>query len=423
MRSTKNQTKYWSRLDNAAKIFPCTSNKRDTKVFRFTCELYEPVEEKLLQQSLNITIKDFPIYSCVLKKGLFWYYLENSNIEPVVIKEYKQPCSPLYIHNKKSLLFEVSYYKNRINLEVYHAISDGTGAMHFLRAMVFNYLKLKYPKKLEAVSALSDFDASFSERMDDSFKKYYSSQNNKKEKTKRIIAYRVRSPRLSENRISIIEGIVPLDRMLKLAHEYNTSLTVLIAAMFLMSINDVRAVRDMDKPIVLVVPVNLRKYFASESIRNFFGLINVGYDFKEDTPKLSDVIKSVHDCFKRELTADQLSAKMNSLSAIENNIFARPVPLGLKDFIMKIANRLAEQERTASLSNIGSVSMPEEAKEYIRLFDVFVSTNIIQICMCSFENNITISFSSAYVDTDIQKNFFRRISAHDIPIEITANQQ
>lgn len=415
------QSSSWSRLDNAAKIFPSTSNKRDTKVFRFSCELNEPIERKILQMALEQTLDIFPVYRCVLKKGLFWYYLENSSIKPLVTKEHKQPCSSLYIHNKKSLLFDVTYYLNRINLEVYHAISDGTGAMHFLKTLIMHYLKLKHPVGLANLTALNDFDASITQRMDDSFKKYYSTGPKKLKSTTKL-AYRIRSPKLSENRISIIEGVMPLDQLLKIAHQYETSLTVLLASIFLCAINEEIAVRDKKRPVVLVVPVNLRKYFSSESIRNFFGVISVGFNFEEYDGDFKKVISHIEKSFKDELTVEQLSLRMNSLSALENNMFARPVPLALKNIIMRTANRLAEKERTASLSNIGKISIPDELKPYIRLFDVFVSTNFLQICMCSFENNLTISFSSAFISTDIQKAFFRTLTNFGVPIEIISNQ-
>ncbi len=182
------------------------------------------------------------------------------------------------------------------------------------------------------------------------------------------------------------------------------------------------AVRDRKRPIALVVPVNLRKYFHSETVRNFFSVISVGYDFKDYNEDFDLVLKHISECLKDELKVEQLSLRMNSLSALENNIFARPVPLFIKDFIMRIANRLSEKERTASLSNIGKIDMPDELNPYIRLFDVFVSTNIIQICMCSFNNNLTVTFSSAYSGTEIQKHFFRRLTEMGIPIEVTSNQ-
>ena len=171
------KNKQWTRLDNAAKIFPAASTKSDTKVFRFACELYEKVEQDALQCATEMTLAQFPPFRAVMKRGLFWYYLENSDIHPVVRKEDRPPCSSLYNRNIKTLLFEVSYFHNRINLEVYHALTDGTGALQFLRVLVYHYLRLKHPE-LGDVSI--QYDASFEQKMDDSFRKYYSDRKKPK---------------------------------------------------------------------------------------------------------------------------------------------------------------------------------------------------------------------------------------------------
>ena len=103
--------KHWRRLDNAAKLFPAASSKRDTRVFRFYCELKEDIQQEILQKAVDRTLEKYPIFLSVLRKGLFWHYLEQSNKRPVVREEYKVPCSSLYIRDKRDLLFEVTYYK------------------------------------------------------------------------------------------------------------------------------------------------------------------------------------------------------------------------------------------------------------------------------------------------------------------------
>ena len=126
----------WTRLDNAAKIFPPTSNKQDTKVFRFACQLSEWVDRDILQQATERSLDVFPIFRSVLKHGLFWYYLEKTELVPVVEPEYRPPCGQIYDPSSRNLLFEVSCYRNRINLEVYHSLTDGTGALQFLKTLV-----------------------------------------------------------------------------------------------------------------------------------------------------------------------------------------------------------------------------------------------------------------------------------------------
>ena len=146
MRSVETGYSKWRKLDNAALAFPLVTGKDDTRVFRFYCELREAVDEEILQKALEETMEKYPLFQAVLRKGLFWFYLEHRDIRPVVKKEKKPPCSRLYIPDKQSLLFEVSYHENRINFEVYHALTDGTGAMYFLEELVQNYLILAHPE-------------------------------------------------------------------------------------------------------------------------------------------------------------------------------------------------------------------------------------------------------------------------------------
>jgi NRPS condensation-like uncharacterized protein len=410
----------WNRLDNAAKIFPPTSDKRDTKVFRFACELYEPVDPVVLQEALNKTIKEFPFFQSVMKGGLFWYYLESCSIQPIAKVESNPPCSTIYDRNVKGLLFEVTYYRNRINFEVYHALTDGTGALQFLRSLVFHYIGIKYAQDFESTPVF-DYDASMAQRADDSFQKYYSKEN-KQNRTKRQYAYKIKGQKTSENRVKVIEGIVSVKSVLAQAHNYNATLTAFLAAILMCSISKEMAQWEKKRPVVLSIPVNLRKYFLSETARNFFGVIDVDYNFSENSEELEDVIHYLGAYFDRELTAERLGARMNSLAALEHNIFARATPRVVKDIILKWAYDRSACENTASLSNIGKVKMPPEFTPYIRLFDVFVSTKKIQICMCSYEDNLTISFTTPFVSSEIQKNFFRTLSDMGIAVTIAANK-
>ena len=107
----------WRKLDNAALAFPLVTGKNDTRVFRFYCELKENVKPELLQTALEKTMEKYPLFQMVLRKGLFWFYLEHRDIRPIVKEEKKPPCSRLYIPDKKNLLFQVSYYEKRINFE------------------------------------------------------------------------------------------------------------------------------------------------------------------------------------------------------------------------------------------------------------------------------------------------------------------
>ena len=415
----------WTRLDNAAKIFPPTSTREDAKVFRFSCELMEPVKQPVLQRALEKTLDAFPLYRSVLKRGLFWYYLEASELPAVTKPEEKPLVSPIYLRDRRTLLFEVTYYQNRINLEVFHALTDGTGALQFLRTLVYHYLAMEHPEAFVEGKMTLDYDASETQKNDDSFQRYYSSEkkkNREKPKGHTKFAYRIRGQKVPENRTSVIEGVMSVQQVMAKAHEYGATMTVLLASIMMRAIYEEMPERKKKRPVVITIPVNLRKFFSSVSARNFFSIVNIGYDFKNNPPELEEMIPYVAKRFREELTEERLAARMNLLASIEHNFLTRIVPLIVKDVGLKIAYDYTAAEATASLSNVGRITMPDELAQYIRLFDVFVSTDKLQICMCSFEDTLTVSFTSNFLSTDIQRRFFRTLTGMGIEVEIVANR-
>lgn len=410
----------WNKLDNAAKIFPPNSKNSDTKVFRFACELYEVVDKNVLQKALDITVDAFPLYRSVIKSGLFWYYFERSHFKPVVIEENLPPCTTLYDKNNKTLLFRVMYYKKSISFEVYHALSDGAGALQFFKTLVFHYITIKHENKFRDRVPVLDIEASKTQKMDDSFQKYFS-KSTPKVKKKSIKAFRLRGPKIPEYRISVIEGIIPVDSILSKVKENKTSLTIFLAAILMCAINEEIPVRLKKRPVVLSIPVNLRNYYYSQTARNFFGVINVDYDFSTGSSELPEVIESLKKSFKENLTPEYLGRRINMLSSLEHNLMLRVIPLVVKDIALKIANNIVDKSYTSTLSNVGIVSMPEDIKPYISSFDIFVSTNKLQACACSFDNKLRISFTSAFVSTEVQRRFFKSMTDMGIPVTIESN--
>ncbi len=410
----------WSKLDNAAKIFPANSKKSDTKVFRFACELFDTVDRQVLQQALNITLEAFPLYKSIIKSGLFWYYFEKSRFDAIVTEENLPPCSTLYDKNNKTLLFRVMYYKKRISFEVYHALADGAGALQFFKTLIFHYITIKYKYALRDKSPVLDIEASKTQKMDDSFQKYYTDAKvfNKK---KNIKAFKIRGMKIPEYRISVIEGVIPADKMLSKVKEYKSSLTIFLAAVLMCSINEEIPLRLKKKPVVLSIPVNLRNYYYSQTARNFFGVMNVDYNFSKGSGELTEVIEALKQKFKENLTPERMEKRINKFASLEHNFILRIIPLAIKDIILKIANSIVDRSYTSTLSNVGVINMPADIKPFIYSFDIFVSTNKLQVCVCSFENQLRISFTSAFISTEIQRRFFRTLTDIGIPVIIESN--
>ena len=271
----------WRKLDNAALAFPLVSGKNDTRVFRFYCQLKEKVDGEILQSALDQTMEKYPLFQAVLRKGLFWFYLEHRDIRAVVKQETEPPCSRLYIPDKKSLLFQVTYDKDRINFEVFHALTDGTGAMHFLQELVQNYLILAHPQddipRIENAEEVTHGD-----KEEDSFSQYYSSDM-PKNKEKKETAVKLKGEKLVHSDMHITEVVLSVKDIHQKARSYGASITVLLTAMMLCSIREEIPKNQQKRPVTLMIPVNLRNYFPSQSMTNFFGWIEVGYTFSETT--------------------------------------------------------------------------------------------------------------------------------------------
>lgn len=396
---------YWRSLDNAAKLFSAASSPKDTRVFRFYCELKEEVKEEILQEALNQTIQKYPVFLSVMRKGLFWHYLEKSELRPVVREEYKEPCSSLYVRDKKTLLFEVTYYKKRINFEVFHALTDGTGATEFLRELVKNYLYLIHEEDLEPVE-LSNQYLTVKDQEDDSFSRYYDPDFPRKKK-KKIRAVQIKKGGKGYEELQINEASMSVKELLGIAREKKVSMSVLLTAAFICAIHEEMSRMQEKKPVILMVPVNLRKIFPSDSMLNFFGYIEPGYQFGGGKDSFEDVLEAVKLYFKENLTKEHMAGRMNELIAIEKHKILKWAPLELKNRCIRAGAKMAEQEVTAVLSNMSVVKMPEDYAQYIEKFGVYTSTNRTELCICSFQDTLSLGFTSRYDSTNIQRNFYR----------------
>lgn len=339
-----------------------------------------------------------------MRKGLFWHYLEKSELRPVVREEYKEPCSSLYVRDKKTLLFEVTYYKKRINFEVFHALTDGTGATEFLRELVKNYLYLIHEEDLEPVELSNQYLTVKIRKMTvsaDIMIRIFQER-----KRKRSGRFRSKGWKGYEE-LQINEASMSVKELLGIAREKKVSMSVLLTAAFICAIHEEMSRMQEKKPVILMVPVNLRKIFPSDSMLNFFGYIEPGYQFGGGKDSFEDVLEAVKLYFQENLSKEHMAGRMNELIAIEKHKILKWAPLELKNRCIRAGAKMAEQEVTAVLSNMSVVKMPEDYAQYIEKFGVYTSTNRTELCICSFQDTLSLGFTSRYDSTNIQRNFYR----------------
>lgn len=447
----RNRRVEWVRLESASKIFPATANHKDTKVFRMFCELNDLVDPVTLQAALDRTLLTFPFYRSVLRRGVFWYYLERSTLEPKVEPESLRLYSPLYIKGERKLSFRVTYHLKRINLEIFHALTDGTGAFRFLETLAYHYLLMKYPDDLKDNIPELSFDASQSQRMDDSFGRHfrYRSGNSEEQKLSaadqstdvlkhseqepvrskadkrdlRRLAYQIPGARNELGMAGLIEGELSAKAVLELAHSYHTTLTVFITAVYMLSIYEDMPNQKRRRPVSVVVPVNLRQFYQSETARNFFTVMHIRH-LRTDTsivPTLEELIAFVQDSFKDKLNEERLMGRVRTHMKLERFPLIRVVPTSVKDLILRFSHWLSDLNTSASVSNVGRVKMPEAFANYIHHYGVSTSVRRTQICSCTTGDRLIISFSSPIRENEIQRRFFRFFTSKGLSVTISSN--
>jgi hypothetical protein len=420
---TESNNKKWYKLDNAAKIIPSSAKGADTRVFRICCELKERIDPDILRQAHDEVIDDFPMFRCVLKKGFFWYYLEDSDLMPEISEDHLSACSPIYYPGRTNLLYRVNYFENRINLEMFHVLADGTGGFIFLRRLVARYLEIKHGIVSEKYEGET---SSVSEKQGDAFDKYYSKQKlGRQLKQLRHLsvgkAYQITGD-IDENLLPhLVEGTVSASKIVALAKENGTTVGVYTTSLYIQAVIDSMRRRDRQRPIVVQVPVNLRQFFKSDTTRNFFGVISIVYRAEQYDGSIASIVKTVKEEYEEQLKEDSVERIMNTYASFEDHIAIKMVPIWVKDIVIDFFNRQAKKGVTTTLSNLGRIDMPEKLAPYIDRFSAFMAAPSQQVCISSYGDRMVFGEVSPYATHDVMRHFFRRLVSLGVEVELSTN--
>ncbi len=455
--------KKWIRLDNASKIFLATMTSTDTKVFRLSAAVRDEIDPDILQEALDETYQYHRLYHVVLRRGIFWYYLEDSEQRPLVQLDDQPACAEIYHHDEKNLLFRVLYYRNRIHLEVFHVLSDGTGALWFLETLLYNYTIRRYPEVFQNKALNYPGKGSQKQQFDDSFARYFghegeglwahpaqatietvtrvgkavghaavsvsgraigvAGQTTHKSYKERV--YHVRGTTTPDNRMRLVEADMPVDEVLRLAHAVGTSLSVYLTALFIDAVYQDAPRHKGPLTIAVSVPVNLRNYFKSNSARNFFSTMRVTYTYGQNGPEgdsIESICRSLDNQFKEQLTEENLKKRLNQLRSYEEKLLIRLVIRPVKDLVLRVANACRNRTLTLSISNMGRVVFPEEVDPFIKQLYAQASAARPQFSSICHGDRLTVCFTSPFVETEIQRNFICMLTDQGVPVTVAANR-
>jgi NRPS condensation-like uncharacterized protein len=412
----------WDKLDNTAHLFPVIAGESMTNVYRISVTLTEEIRPEKLQEALDTVLPKFDGFNLRLRRGMFWFYFEeNGKPAPKVREETMFPCQYIRFNRNHSYMFRVTYYGKRINLEVFHVLTDGMGGLNFIRELTYQYLRLVHPKLQELKG--DTLSESTSLNREDSFVKNY--KQSKPSGFVRKRAYLIRGEKLPKGEFGVIHGRIPVSQLKELAHRYGVSINEYLVAVFIWS-TYVECMHKMpaEKPIRVAVPVNLRPYFNSVTTKNFFVMVSAEFSPTKEEYTLEEVIALVRESLRSQITREHLEDLFSYSVSNQMNKLMRPVPLGIKNLAMRIVYSQSAVANTTTITNIGNIQVEEAYRPYIEMFHAFIAMSMGQSLkgtVCSYQDTLVFTFSSILADVSLQRRFFSTIAEGGVDVEIETN--
>lgn len=421
MKKNKKDKLTWRRLDNSAKIFPMSAGKRYSTVFRLSALLKEEVQPENLKKAVIETLERYKFFKVKMKSGFFWYYLEHNTREPIIEEERDYPCKYIDPKTNNGYLFKVTYFKNKINIDIFHALTDGNSGTTFFREIVYTYLELIYKEDLKTENRqIRKLEYS----IEDSYIKNYDKKAKSNASGK--IAYELKGKKIKLGAISVIHEIIDLEQLKEESKRNNATITQYLTAVLMYVIYNKNYIKYKGKkPIKICIPVNLKKYFPSNTMSNFFSYITLVANMQEsEIDTFEKMLEFVKKEFEERLKEEEIIKTMSTNVKIGSNFFIKVVPLILKNILVRISYIIIRKYTTITYSNIGRIGIIGDYKKYLDYFLMLIApepVEKIKCSSCSFENKMVFTFTSILDDNSIEKEFYKFLTNRNIKVNIESN--
>lgn len=505
----------WRKLDNTAKLFAAVAGEDLSNVFRLSVSLKNEIKPELLEQALKLTLPEFENFRVKLRKGFFWNYFETNNREPLVEKEETYPCKYIDPHASHRFPFRVSYYGRRINFEVFHGLTDGLGALNFLKKMTENYLGLyieaekkenfqrtetagtaeaaalaergrlnrqagetardkseqpvKEPEqgrlRQQAEETARDKSnqpseetehtnlerqvtdaaqvrtnrrlktaepvqtgrpvkkASIRQLEEDGYLRHYSKRPHQRYETEQALS--IDGEYLPLDCQSVLHGSIRLDALKAICRKEGVSITKYLTAALIWSLIQVYTDGEtLRRPAALNLPINLRSFFDSETMANFFSVTNIAWPAGTAPERFEDVLAEVGRQMDEKIVKERLEETISYNVSNEKKWYVRIVPLFIKNIALNSLFLKSSKAYTMTLSNLGPVALKPEYEDMVENFHVLIGVSRQQKMKCgviAFRDKIYLSFNSAVGDLRMQEYFFHFLEERGAAAELESN--
>ena len=398
----------WIRLDNAAIIYPSCRTRRYAAQFRMSVTLDDEVSLRLLNEALQNIIGRFPGFTYTLGNGFFWWYLHRLDNMPVA--ERNTTMNIFSIKDNGGYMFKAGCKGRRITLDIFHALADGHGALTFLLSLTAEYLRLKEGIEPEYGGwILNPRESAQPEEMEDSFDSF---SGLKGSLDKEAPAWHVPGRKEPFDVLHNIRITLSSEAVAAKAREKGCTVTEYITALMLASLQDTRnasGTRRQKGNLKVEVPVDLRKMFGKQTLRNFSSYVHLGFDASKGDLSLDEIIKIVRAQKASFIQKAPLTTRVAANVALEDNVAVRCIPRLIKKPIINLVNRVkGDRYCTHTLSNVGDIKLPASVAEHVRDIDFILGRQLSRsgACACaSFGGRLNLNFTRSIAESAFERHF------------------
>ncbi len=417
----------WARLDNAAKIYPAARRRNWSNVFRESATLTEDVDKAVLSSALDVVVKRFPTIASRLRRGAFWYYLQEVGCAPEIMDEFSYPLTFMGRKEMRRCAFRVIVYKNRIAVEFFHSLTDGNGALVFLKNLVAEYLEQKYDISIPFEDGIVDrYEKPKDEELEDCFLKIAGPVHLERRDTN---AWHMSGEIEANGYLNLTCFKLPVKDVLSKAHEYNTTLTIFLSAVLMKALlnlqNEKTPILKKQKRIKLLIPVNLRNLYHYKTLRNFAYFVIPELDPRLGEYTFEEIVKIIYHKMGAEITKKHMSRVVSTNVNDEKSMLLRIVPLPIKNAVMKaVFDSVGEKKACLTLSNLGLIKIPEIMKNYITRMDFILGVQAAapyNTGVLSYDDTVYVNFIRNITDPELERHFYLVLKEMGIDAVLESN--
>lgn len=414
----------WYRMDNSAMIYPMVLTQKTQSIYRLGVALKEPVDVNFLRIGLSTALERYPYFKVELKHGMFRHFLDENLHYPIVEKDEGNLLEIFNFKHNRHYLFRLTYYENKIFLDLFHGLCDGAGGMEFLKTIIYYYFKAQniFMSRDNIITLSTPF---LEGETEDAFLKYYKKLDII-EGTKKMAgggAFRVPSKQFKDEGLGLIQLTVDTAKFLDICRKLDTTMTVFISALALYVIALRYKEKNKKDNYVAFIPINLRKFFPSDTLGNFT-LFAKGKITPDEEITLENYIKIIKNCMKEQTVKEELLTKISFTSLMDKLYFLRFMPVYLKGFISRIGRDISNKSKqTMIISNLGKVNIDNEGDkiDYFFFNQNCNKNSPLNMGVVSYNSKTVICFSRKLIDTFVEKDFAKQLVNMGLEVTVSSN--